>query len=299
MADTQQQAYEATANALKNSPSNNAWTEPPSPASVESPPVYPYNDIKQTESGHSFEMDDTPGRERLRLQHGKSRNFIEMHPNGDQVHKIFGDGYEIIAGNKNVLIKGSCNITIVGDCNMEITGDFNQKVGGDYNLAVVGQTNVRSVKDIKISGDDDVSISANENFGGALRLSAAESINLGSDLYINGSLTCDTLTAESRVSAGLGVFAGPYGFTSALGGLSLGIPTPATPVAVPGCINTVGSITSLTSVNAPIANFGIANIGIMDAVLMMDVINSTIYNYHIHPAPRGPTGPPMTQFFGI
>ena len=29
MADTQQQAYEATANALKNSPSNNAWTEPP------------------------------------------------------------------------------------------------------------------------------------------------------------------------------------------------------------------------------------------------------------------------------
>ena len=299
MADTQQQSYEATANALKNSPSKNLWTEPPSPASVDSPPVYPYNDIKQTEAGHSFEMDDTPGRERLRLQHGKSKNFIEMHPNGDQVYKVFGDGYEIIAGNKNVLIKGTCNITIVGDCNMEVTGDFNQKVGGDYNLAVVGQTNVRSVKDIKISGDDDVSISANEQFGGALRLSAAESINLGSDLYINGSLTCDTLTAESRVNAGMGVFAGPYGFCSALGGLSLGIPTPVTPVAVPGCINTVGSITSLTSVNAPIANFGIANCGIMDAVLMTDVINSLIYNYHIHPSPKGPTGPPMTQFFGI
>lgn len=299
MPDTQQQAYEATASALKNSPSKNLWTEPPSPASVESPPVYPYNDIKQTESGHSFEMDDTPGRERIRLQHGKSKNFIEMHPNGDQVYKVFGDGYEIIAGNKNVSIKGTCNITIIGDCNMEITGDLNQKVGGDYNLAVVGKTNIRSVQDIKISGDDDVSISANENFGGSLRLSAAEALNLGSDLYINGSITCDSLTAESRVNAGMGVFAGPYGFCSALGGLSLGIPTPLTPVAVPGCINTVGSITSLTSVNAPVANFGLANIGIMDAVLMMDVINSTIYNYHIHPSPKGPTGPPTMHFFGV
>ena len=68
---------------------------------------------------------------------------------------------------------------------------------------------------------------------------------------------------------------------------------------MPGCINTVGAITSLASVNAPIANFALANCGIMDAVLMTDVINSTIYNYHIHPSPKGPTGPPMTQFFGI
>jgi hypothetical protein len=50
-------------------------------------------------------MDDTPTRERVRIQHGKSKNFIEMHPNGDQVVKVFGDNYEIIAKNNNVLIK--------------------------------------------------------------------------------------------------------------------------------------------------------------------------------------------------
>jgi hypothetical protein len=47
-------------------------------------------------------MDDTPTRERIRLQHGKSLTFIEMHPNGDQVHKVFGDDYEITIKNKDI-----------------------------------------------------------------------------------------------------------------------------------------------------------------------------------------------------
>ena len=83
------------------------------------------------------------------------------------------------------------------------------------------------------------------------------------------------------------------------GGLSLGIPSPVTPVAVPGCIYTVGTINSAVAVNAPVGNFGIANCGIMDAVLMTDVLNSKIYDTHIHPAPRGVTGPPATPFIGV
>ena len=171
---------------------------------------------------------------------------------------------------------------------MQVDGDFNQEVNGDYNIAVKGKMNVRGVKDINISSDSDVGISANEKFGGALRLSGAQSLNLGSDLYINGSITCDSLTAESRVNAGMGVYAGPYGFTSSFGGLSLGLPTPATPVATPGCITTVGSITSLVSVNAPIGNFivgniGFASIGISSSVLMFDIVNTLLYNIHWHP----------------
>ena len=150
-----------------------------------------------------------------------------------------------------------------------------------------------------MSSDNDISITANENFGGSLRLAASDHLYLASDLVVGGSISADIINAETRVNAGTGVYAGPLGFVSSFGGLSLGIPSPATPVAVPGCINTVGAITSLASVNAPIANFALANCGIMDAVLMTDVINSTIYNYHIHPSPKGPTGPPMTQFFGI
>ena len=218
----------------ERAPIESTWIEPESAADKETKPESPFNNIQQTEGGHSFEMDDTHTRERVRIQHGKSKNFIEMHPNGDQVVKIFGDGYEIIAKNKNVLIKGFCNITVRGDCNMEVLGNFNQSVTGDYNLAVKGQYNVRAVKDLSISGDDDVSISANENTGGSLRFGSATSFEIASDLKVYGAIKCDSLVATTRVSGGTGVTAGPNGFTSALGGLSLGKPTIAYPTAIPG-----------------------------------------------------------------
>lgn len=268
-------------------PIESTWIEPESAANKETKPEYPYNNIHQTEGGHSFEMDDTPTRERVRIQHGKSKNFIEMHPNGDEVVKIFGDGYEIVAKNKNILIKGFCNITVRGDCNMEVLGDFNQSVSGDYNLAVKGQYNVRAVKDISISGDDDVSISANETTGGSLRLSAATSFDIGSDLNVYGPITCDSLVAKTRVTGGMGVTAGPYGFTSMLGGLSLGKPTPLYPVAIPGSITTVGPIISDVAVAAPLGNFLI-----MTSVLMTDIVNTTMHNFHIHPTPTGSSGLP-------
>jgi len=268
-------------------PIESTWIEPESVANDETKPEYPYNNTQQTEGGHSFEMDDTPTRERVRIQHGKSKNFIEMHPNGDQVVKIFGDGYEIVAKNKNILIKGVCNITVRGDCNMEVLGNFNQSVTGDYNLAVKGQYNVRAVKDISISGDDDVSISANEKTGGSVRLGAATSVDIGSDLNVYGPATCDSLVATTRVTGGMGVTAGPFGFTSALGGLSLGKPTIATPVAIPGSITTVGPIISDVAMAAPLGNFLI-----MTSVLMTDIVNTTMYDFHQHPAPRGITGFP-------
>ena len=284
---------------LNESPSDNLWTEPESAANTDYQPIYPYNNATVTESGHKMEMDDTPGRERVRLSH-RTGTFIEMHPNGDEVHKVFGDGYEITIKNKNVLIKGACNIQIEGDCNMNVLKDMNVQVAGDYNLLVQGKTNIRSHGDVSISGDDDISITANEDFGGALRLGAADHLYLASDLVVGGSISADIINAETRVNAGTGVYAGPLGFVSGTGGLSLGIPSPVSPVAVPGCINTMGSITSLTSVNAPLANFGYASIGIMDAVLMSDVINSAIFGSHVHIGNRGfPTSPPLTPFLGV
>jgi len=268
-------------------PIESTWIEPESAANDETKPEYPYNNIQQTEGGHKFEMDDTPTRERVLIQHGKKKNFIEMDPTVDQVVKIFGDGYEIVAKNKNVLIKGVCNITVRGDCNMEVLGNFNQSVTGDYNLAVKGQYNVRAVKDISISGDDDVSISANEKTGGSVRLGAATSVDIGSDLNVYGPVECDSLVAKTRVTGNMGVLAGPFGFTSALGGLSLGKQNILRPTAIPGTITTVGPIISDVAVDAPLGNFLI-----MTSILMTDVVNTTMYNAHQHPAPRGITGLP-------
>jgi hypothetical protein len=254
---------------LPQPPSDNLWTEPESAASIETPPVYPYNNIQQTESGHSFELDDTPTRERVRLQH-RIGTFLEMHPNGDEVHKVYGTGYEIHLNGKNVLIKGTCNITIEGDANMEVKGDHNVQVAGDYNILVGGKMNTRVVGDISLSGDGDLSITANENFGGAIRMAASDHVYLDSDLVVAGSIAGDLITAESRINAGTGVYAGIQG------------------------VHSLGPIRSLVSVTAPIGTFGI-----MDAVLMSDVINKGIYNTHIHNSPKGPTSPPLTPFFGV
>jgi hypothetical protein len=259
-------------------PSDNLWTEPESPANKDTPPVYPYNNIQQSESGHSFEMDDTPGRERVRIQHGPQKNgtpgnFIEMHPNGDQVQKIYGDGYEIIAKNKNVLIKGTCNITINGNANMHVLGDHNVQVDGNYNLQVAGKMNTRVVGDISLSSDDDVSITANENFGGAIRMAASDNVYLASDLVVGGSIGADIINSVTRVNAGTGVYAGYLGVYSE------------------------GPVSSLTLVQSPLAEFGI-----MDAVLMSDVINSGIFKTHVHGGVKGgpnTTAPPLTPFFGV
>ena len=44
------------------------WTEP-SIVDPDNPPEYPYDKIWQSECQHSIELDDTPDRERVRIQH--------------------------------------------------------------------------------------------------------------------------------------------------------------------------------------------------------------------------------------
>ena len=275
---------------------DNSWTEPESAANTDYQPIYPFNHATVTDSGHSFEMDDTPTRERVRLQH-RSGTFIEMHPNGNEVHKVYGDGYEITIRDKNVLIQGTCNIEIQGDANMHVVKDLNLKVGNDFNIEVGGNMFARAhgSRGMELVSEADMLITSNPIMGGALRLNTGSNLYLAGDLNVAGIITGDIITAESRLGTGPlgGVSAGLAGFTSATGGLSLGVPEP-TPVAVPGSIFTVGPINSAIAVNAPLGNFLI-----MDAVLMHDVINTSIFDAHIHYvfAPGAPTSIPIPAMF--
>ena len=252
------------------SPIDSMWIQQPSAASANTPPQYPYNNATQTESGHLYEMDDTPGQERIRMQHGKTGTFFEMAPNGDHTVKIQGDGYEIIAGAKNVTITGVCNITINGDCNMEVFGNKNELIHGNYDLEVVGDMHLRCKGDADIGSDNNLTLVASETGSGDLFLSALTNLHLSSDLFVDGTIHCDMLNADSRVNAGMGVGAGLAGVFSE------------------------GPIISLESVTAPFGTFGT-----MDAVLMTDVINTGIYDAHIHMSPKGPTSPPLTPFLGV
>jgi hypothetical protein len=239
------------------------WTEPESPASTEYPPKYPFNNITQTPSGHMFEMDDTPGGERIRIHH-RSGTFTEMHPNGDEVHKIYGDGYEIITKNKNVLISGVCNITINGDSILHVKGNRKEIVEKDYTLIVRGEYNLAVQKDASLMSKSDMTVGCGNVIDGSLNIMTGSHLQLNGDLSVNGHITGKSLTAD-RVDA-LGVGAGPLGMFSA------------------------GPITSLLSIQSPLANFGT-----MNAVLMTDLVNTAIYSCHFHASFKGPTGPPIPK----
>jgi hypothetical protein len=100
---------------------------------------YPYNNVTQTRSGHAFEVDDTPGGERIHQYHTKG-SFYEIQPDGSRITKIVGNDYEITVNDKNVLIQGACNVTVANDCRLYFVSDLIQEVRGDYHLTVWGDT---------------------------------------------------------------------------------------------------------------------------------------------------------------
>ena len=258
-----------------------SWTEPESEASVENPPVYPYNNVTQTASGHTFELDDTRGRERIRLQHGGARtggqgSFFEMQSNGDKVEKIIGKNYQIVAKDNNVLISGVCNITIEGDSVVHVKGNKFERIDGDYIQEVRGKYTQTLEKDASISCGGNMDIGAGKAGTGILSFTG-DYVYLDSDLTVDGSITGEMISATYKVNAGTGVTAGPLGFATLLGGVSAGIP-----VAVPGQVN------ALVSVSAPLIN-GIIVKDIQGSMMGMRMI----YNFHKHPAPKGITGLPI------
>jgi hypothetical protein len=138
--------------------------------SVKLSSLYPFNHVRQSESGHVEEWDDTPSAERLHRFHKKG-TFEEIQPDGTKVTKVVGDEYEITLGLKDVLIQGKCNVTIKGDCRMLYQGDLVQEVYGDYHLNVhkdmrtkiLGNeiTEVRTDRKTVINGEDDLFVGKN------------------------------------------------------------------------------------------------------------------------------------------
>ena len=99
--------------------------------------VYPFNKVVETESGHVFEVDDTPNNGRIHEYHN-SGTFYEVQADGSKITKIMGDEYEITVKDKKVYIKGSCDVTIAGDARMLVQGDKYEEIGGNLFTTVAG-----------------------------------------------------------------------------------------------------------------------------------------------------------------
>lgn len=144
-------------------------------------PVYPYNKVTSTESGHLIEVDDTPTKERLNIHH-RSGTFHEIHPDGSEVSRIVNDHYQVICKDDKIYIAGNADITVEkgnvtinvntgnvttnilkgdmtttvsegnvlttvskGNVNLDVTeGNVDAQIGGTLNADVVGNTTFTS-----------------------------------------------------------------------------------------------------------------------------------------------------------
>jgi len=231
-----------------------SWTEPASDWDAK-PPL---NNVMQTKSGHIFEMDDSPGSERIRLQH-RTGSFTEIQSNGQEIHKIVADKYEIIAANNNVLIKGVCNITVEGLSILHVKGDAYTQVDGNAYIKNKGEVEISTDKSVSVRSGGDIDLFAGAATG-EVNIYSAVGVNINSDLNVSGSISSkQSISAVQNVTAGMKLF-------SQLG------------------VETFGPITSTISVWSPFTS----GISVSDIRGSMELIR-LLYNTHVHPR----TGTPI------
>ena len=132
-----------------------SWSQPSSPYSAS----YPNNWVHETKSGHVFELDDTPGAERINLYH-TAGSFVEMDASGTMVIKSGGNMYMIIEANGNVYIDGKYSVTATGDMSLyakndmtiKVDGNLKTNVHGNYELNVAGYMNTNVGEAIRTRG---------------------------------------------------------------------------------------------------------------------------------------------------
>lgn len=123
---------------------------------------YPYNKVEQSLSGHVKEIDDTPGAERLMEMH-KSGTFVEIHPDGSRVTKIFGEDFMVILDDHNLFVGGSLNITVDGNVNMMVKGNLKTKVSGNLETIVHGDMTTRVTGKTTLYSKDDIDFQTSGN----------------------------------------------------------------------------------------------------------------------------------------
>ena len=101
------------------------------------PSLFPHNQVQETQSGHSFEMDDTPGGERVLIKH-RTGAGVELRADGTVVISSRNQRVEVTGGDHTTIVEGEGKLIYKGNLTLDVSGDLNMNVGGNYNLNVAG-----------------------------------------------------------------------------------------------------------------------------------------------------------------
>jgi len=168
-----------------------SWDEPKSQYATKPP----YNRVTETVAGHIFEMDDTPGAERIMLNHKKDGlTFFEIAPDGSKVTKVKGNNFEIYMQDNNIHVMGVCNITVDGNANLYVKGDLTQKVDGNVKEEVGGNV------DQTVSGTVTATASS-WTFNGPLQWNG--NINVNGGITSTGDVVGGGISLDGHVHGGV------------------------------------------------------------------------------------------------
>ena len=131
----------------------NSWSQPETAYAAR----YPYNHVFESESGHVFEIDDTPSAERITMYH-TAGTFIDIDNNGSMIQKVVGDNYVMYLRNNNILVRGAANVTVDGACNIYVKNNCNFEVDGDLKIHSHGDLELKAGKELVIASKLDLTL---------------------------------------------------------------------------------------------------------------------------------------------
>jgi hypothetical protein len=106
---------------------------------------YPHNKVTTTPSGHTIQLDDTPGEERIMLADMRG-NYVEMGKDGVNIRgntkMNITVGSASPGGEFSLRIKSKCDIHVDGDANIKVTGNMDSEVEGDSSMLVKGKAGI-------------------------------------------------------------------------------------------------------------------------------------------------------------
>lgn len=163
-------------------------------------PNYPLNQVFKSNSGHTIEYDDTPGKERISILH-KSGSFIEIdsvgnlhtYSNNNEYHYVKKDYHLVAEGNiffksteGNIEIRTSTSAgnsnSQKGDIKIIAENDIDIDLAGDFTLEAKDVTTYGPIANVIFS---DTSTATNYTYSNREALNVKGKINLTSSFSTN------------------------------------------------------------------------------------------------------------------
>lgn len=179
-------------------------------------PEYQYTQVHESEAGHQYIVDNTPGNEQLFWKHGTSRNYEEWTAGGNRNTKVYADSREAIEGNNFMKTGGNTKNNIMGNSDLYIVGNESKVVDGNgtvilrgnLNIIIEGTANITVQQEATILVEKDTNITCNADASVQVKNKAtvsAENIDVTAEKTLNLSGTDINITASNTTIVQSGV----------------------------------------------------------------------------------------------